>query len=316
MAGGTDPLRVAVVGLGPVGGTLAAHLIEAGASVVVCDSDREKIDTILSKGLRLENRIEKRVAVRQVCYAVKELQSYDLDLVSISVKTPYLEGVLNDLKEHLAENTGIMCAQNGIDNEYRAAQVFGAHRVLRMVINYAGGMAEPNVVQVSFFNPPNYLAPLTTGSRELAERVVGLLNAVGLETAIPEKIQQYVWEKAILNAALAPLCALTGCTMAAWMEFSGGRELVEGIIDESVRVARAEGVDLGNNFPSFALRYLSAGGPHRPSMLEDLENGRPTEIDHLNGRIMDYGLKHAIPTPLNQAITTLVRKLENPAESP
>ena len=179
-----------------------------------------------------------------------------------------------------------------------------------MVINYAGNMSERNTVHVSFFNPPNYVASMMPQGNHMAEKVAELLNSAGLETEIPEDIQDFVWEKAILNAALSAVCAITRRTMKDVMSFPKTLELVEAIIDESARVADVEGIELGKKFRRFCIQYLKNAGHHRPSMLVDLEDGRRTEIDFLNGKIVEYGRKHYLPTPLNQSVTALIHMLE------
>jgi len=179
-----------------------------------------------------------------------------------------------------------------------------------MVVNFAGNMADDNTVHVSFFNPPNYVASITDAGNDMAKRVADLLNSVKLETEIPTDIQDYVWAKAILNASLSAICAVTRRTMKEVMDFPDTLALVEGIIDESVRIAEMERIELGNKFRRFSIRYLKNAGHHRPSMLVDLENGDPTEIDDLNGRILQYGRKHCLPTPFNQSVTALVHLLE------
>lgn len=303
-------LCIGVVGLGPVGSTLAVHLINAGAHVIGCDIDPKKVDEIKKSGIQLKHAIRKNAKMPDVCYSVQELAMYDLDLVIISTKTPSLKKITNLLKEIATEKMFIMCAQNGIDNELTPSREFGEERVLRMVINYAGNMATKNTVHVSFFNPPNYIAALMPKGEKLAKQICDMLNSAGLNSEIPDNIQDYVWEKAILNAALSAICAITRRTMKDVMDFPQTLDLVETIIDESVTVAEREGIDLGKKFRRFCISYLKNAGHHRPSMLTDLEEGRHTEIDWLNGKIVDYGKKHYLPTPLNKSVTALVHMLE------
>jgi 2-dehydropantoate 2-reductase len=309
-----DQLRVGVIGMGPVGTILAAHLAEAGAYVIPCDIITTKMDKIKKSGLRLKNVFEKSVPVPDVSYSVKELGSFDLDLAVISVKTPSLKKVISQLAEIASDKLYVMCAQNGIDNEVMVAREFGDDKTLRMVVNYAGSMSDANTVHVSFFNPPNYIACLSANGRPIVEKIAGLLNSVDMDTEIPEDIQDYIWEKAILNAALSAVCAISRKTMKDVMDFPFTLELVEAIIDESVRVAEMEGIELGRKFRRFCIRYLKNAGHHRPSMLIDLENGARTEIDQLNGKIVEYGRKHCKPTPLNHCVTALVHLLEYTVE--
>ncbi|MCP4568829.1 MAG: 2-dehydropantoate 2-reductase [FCB group bacterium] len=307
-------MRVGVIGMGPVGAVLMAHLIEAGAFVVPCDIIPKKMDKIKKSGIILKRTIEKRVEVPAVCNSIQELEMYDLDLAIIAVKTPGLAKVVGKLAQIKSDKMYVLCAQNGIDNELIVAQEFGDEKTLRMVVNYAGNMPESNIVHVSFFNPPNYIAALSPKGEDMAKDVVELMNKSGLDTMIPEDIQDFIWEKAILNAALSAVCAITRKTMKEVMDFQYTLELVEAIIDESVRVAEMEGIELGKKFRRFCVRYLKNAGHHKPSMLIDLENGSKTEIDQLNGRIVKYGRKHCLPTPLNQCVTALVHLLEYSVE--
>ncbi len=303
-------LRVGVVGMGPIGSALAAHLIDAGAFVVVCDVHRKKIDLMKSAGIRLEHKIEKEVDVARACYSVQELGEYDLDLVIVAVKAPSLQKVVTLVLAATSEKTFVLCAQNGLDNEREVAGIIGEDRTLRMVVNWAGGMSSLGTVHVIFFNAPNYVAALTPSGEAMATKVAGLLSSVGLRTEIPDNIRVYTWEKVILNAALAPVCAITGLTMKQVMDTPEAVEVVKGIIDESVRVAEAEGVRYDDDFGEFCLKYLMGGGDHRPSMAVDLEAGLATEIDYMNGKIAEYGRRHGLPIPHNQTITALVHMLE------
>jgi len=307
--------RVGVIGLGPVGSTLAVHLQEAGASLILCEISSKVADAVKESGITLTNVFEKHADFSRTCNSVQAMGTYDLDLAIIAVKTPHLTRVVEQLAEIDSDKLYVMCAQNGIDNELEVARVFGEDRTLRMVVNYAGNMSNLNSVHVSFFNPPNYLAAISPNGEPVADRIAHMLNSVGLETKIAEDIQDYVWEKAILNAALSAVCAITRRTMKEVMDSQETVELVEAIIDESVRVAEMEKVELGRKFRRFCIRYLKNAGHHRTSMLTDLENGQPTEIDQLNGKIVCYGRKHCLPTPLNQMVTALIHTLERPRTS-
>jgi 2-dehydropantoate 2-reductase len=311
---GEDRVRVGVVGMGPIGCGLTAHLIDAGAFVVPCDIDREKIDLIKKEGVRLENTIQREVKVEEACYSVQQLNDYDLDLVAVSVKTPNLQAVVSIISEVVPDDAFVMCVQNGLDNEKEVARVIGDDRTLRMAVNFAGGMSTPNTVNVTFFNPPNYVSALTKKGEAMAERIVTMLNSVDLKTEISADFRDHAWEKAILNSALSPVCAVTKLKMKEVMDSPDGLALVKEIIDESLRVAEAEGINLRRDFREFSINYLKAAGYHRPSMLVDLDNGLLTEIDYLNGRITEYGRKHNLPTPVNRTITSLVHMMERSAK--
>ena len=115
---------------------------------------------------------------------------------------------------------------------------------------------------------------------------------------------------AILNAALSGLCAVSHRTMKEVMSFPGTRDIVVGIIDESIQVAKKENIEIRDGFRDNGISYLKNAGHHKPSMLIDIENGVRTEVDQLNGKIVEYGKKHGIKTPLNQVVTSLIHLQE------
>lgn len=304
-------LRVGVIGMGPVGSVLSAHLIKAGAFVVPCDIWEERINHIREHGIQLKNTIEFTMAVEQAVVSPAQLAEYDLDIICISVKTAALKPVLEALKSVVKDDTRLMCTQNGIDNELDVAQAYGADRVLRMVLNYAGSL-DGQEVNVTFFNPPNYIGSMTPASGALAERFTALLNSVDLTTSVDhDEIDNHIWRKAILNAAMSSVTALTGKTMKEVMDFEPTAVLVELLITESVQVAEAEGIHFEPGFRRHAIRYLKKAGHHKPSLLVDLENDRITEIGYLNGKIEEYGAKHFVPTPLNRALTSMITLIES-----
>lgn len=312
--GNISQLRVGIIGIGPVGGVLAAHLAEAGTFVVPCDIISQKLDNIKKMGICLQNKFKKKIPVFDVSCSIKDLEVYNLDLVIFAVKTPVLKKIVGQIKEFATDKMYFLVAQNGIDNELIVADELGHEKTLRMVINYAGNMTNDYTVNVNFFNPPNYLAALKPQGEGIAQKLNDLLNSVHLDTEIPDNIRVYIWGKTILNASISSICAITRRTMKEVMDFPKTRKLVEAIIDESVCIAQKEGIDLGETFRKFCVHYLTNAGHHRPSMLIDLDNGLNTEIDQLNGKIVEYGKKHNTPTPLNLSVTALIHMLEHSRE--
>jgi 2-dehydropantoate 2-reductase len=146
---------------------------------------------------------------------------------------------------------------------------------------------------------------------KLAQRLAATLTGVNLETEQVSSIViiDKIWEKTILNAALSPLCAISRLTMKEAMDNGDTLEIVEQILYEAVEVAKAEDIKLPDNFVKLAIRYLSAAGNHMPSLAVDLINKRDTEIDYMNGKIVDYGRKHYVKTPLNLMLTNLVNAI-------
>jgi 2-dehydropantoate 2-reductase len=308
-----DNYKIGIMGLGPVGLTLACHLKEAGCQVFICDIDKDKVTLIRNEGVELVGTIEKKVFFNHVFTSVEELLHNKIDILISSIKVYHVEPALEHIDENILSDMFLLIAQNGIDLKEKYSTKFNDSQILRMVINYAGNLNAPNVVNVTFFNPPNYVASVDDTHPEVAEWISEKLNSVKLDTVSKDSfmINDKVWEKTILNAALSPLCAISKLTMREAMAHPDTLEIVEQIILEAIAVAKVEEIKLSENFLKLCIRYLKNGGDHFPSLAVDLLSKNETEIDYFNGKIVEYGRKHYIRTPLNLTFTNLVRAISH-----
>src|SRR3989339_683619 len=122
-------------------------------------------------------------------------------------------------------------------------------------------------------------------------------------------INDHVWKKTILIAAISPICGLSNLSMSEAMSNADTVEIIEQAIVESMEVAKAEGIKFNENFVKLSLRKLKNYGDHIPSLAVDIANNRQTEIDYFNGKIVEYGRKHYKQTPLNLTFTNLVKAI-------
>lgn len=300
--------KVGVVGLGPVGMILSSHLLEAGFDVAICDNDKVKINLIRNEGIYLDGVMSKHHTFRHVCTSVSDLKEHDLDILIIASKSYHLPDVLKHAPDINTDKLVVVSAQNGIDVEKTIADEFGESKTCRMVINFAGNLNAPNNVKVTFFIPPNYLASLDDSQNETMKMLSEKLSSVGLITYPIHSFEllKKVWEKTILNSSLSALCGIGRMTIKEAMEMPDTVEMVEQVIREALEVAETEKIKFEDDFIRKCLRYLKKAGNHFPSLAVDLINGRNTEIDFFNGKIVEYGRKHYIETPLNLVLTNMV----------
>ncbi|GBD87962.1 2-dehydropantoate 2-reductase [bacterium BMS3Abin03] len=305
--------KIGIIGLGPVGLTLAAHFKEAGCEVHICDVEKKKINLIRSNGVELVGKIEKSTYFNHIYSSVSELLEQKIDILICSVKAYHVNSVLDQIDKNVADGLYLISAQNGIDIRQKYTSHFNESQILRMVINYAGNLNAPNVVNVTFFNPPNYIASIDDSKHEVAEWLSTILTGGNLETKWIDSftIEDRIWEKTILNAALSPLCAISKLTMKEAMAHPDTLEIIEQIILEAMEVAKAEEIKLHDNFLKLCIRYLKNAGDHFPSLAVDLLSKNETEIDYMNGKIVEYGRKHYIRTPLNLTFTNLVKAISH-----
>ncbi|OGD12041.1 MAG: hypothetical protein A2Y86_00940 [Candidatus Aminicenantes bacterium RBG_13_62_12] len=306
--------NIAVIGIGPVGSILSAHLLRAGHDVILVDILRDRLSAVQKDGLKVKDprrQISGDFAVRpvRILFSAKDLPP-GLDSVFICTKTYSLIQVAQELKALSSPPENLVVFQNGLDNEDRLAELFGPKNIFRNVTNYAGMMISEAEAEVMFFSRPNYIGALDKSHASPGRELAAMLTAAGIETVYTEDIKKPEWEKAILNAGLAPISAATGLTMKEVMEFPLLREMVENLLRESIRVAQGAGISLADNFLDHCLSYLEKGGYHKPSMLVDIEKGESTEIEFMNGRIAEYGNKLGLPVFYNRMITAVVKGLE------
>lgn len=303
--------RVGVIGMGPVGMILASHMQEAGLEVGVCDLDKVKMNSIREGGVELSGVIEKKCRFKNVFTNATELAAFRPELIFLCLKTTQLPGAMLELEALETGNAGFVCAMNGIDVEQMISSVVGEARTFRMVINFAGNLLDPGKTNVTFFNPPNFIASMDDSRKDEADSLAVLLSKVKLDTESVSsfRILHCAWEKTILNASLSALCAVGRLTIREAMSNPDTVELVEQIIEEAIEVAEAEKIKFEDEFIRKCLRYLQKAGNHFPSLAVDLLNNRPTEIDYLNGKIVEYGRKHYIRTSLNLTFTNMVKAI-------
>jgi len=163
---------------------------------------------------------------------------------------------------------------------------------------------------VAFHHRPHFLQELDPASKDAAIGICNVLTECGLDTHHTDQIRNMVWSKAVNNSCMNPVCAVTGKTMFEVINDPILSNLVDLLLKEGVAVARANEFTLGPDFYPFCVDYIKDAGHHKPSMLQDIEAGRRTEVDFINGKIIEYGVRAGIATPYNVALRALVKGRE------
>jgi len=301
-------VRVAVIGCGAVGSLFAAHLAQVDdVEVWAYDLDRAHVAAINERGLRLSGAADVVGRVRATSDA-GELPPCEFGIVA--TKSMHTRRAVAAVAHAFAEGA-VASVQNGAGNEELIAEL--VPQVIRGTTFPAGHIVEPGHVcmdtrgdtQLGPFEPKP--APLER-VRELAEAC----TRGGMPTHALEDARGAQWRKLIFNAASNPIAALTGLTHGQVWELERTQRVARGVMAEGRAVADAQGIVLDSD--PVELFEWSAGRDvayaHKPSMLQDVEAGRATEIDFLNGAIVDFGERHGVDAPLNGALTALVHGLE------
>ncbi len=309
--------KVAIIGAGPVGGILGAHLANAGHYVVLCDIQRPHLDVIKERGISITGFLEMTAECERVAYSIAELSNFPVvNTIIIATKSSIMPRIIPEIEKIAQPGTKFVSCQNGLDNEEYLAETFGADDVMRIVVNYGGSQMGDGHFAMSFFNPPNYIGAMTPESEPLARCLAEMATEANLETAFTTDIKKYEWEKAILNASLNPVCALTRKPMKDMMDFELTESLAEALLREGVRVAEAAGIAFDEGFIEHGIQYLKRAGYHRTSMHQDILRNIPSEIDWISCKIVEWGRKYNVETPYNLTIAALVKGLEIKSAAP
>jgi 2-dehydropantoate 2-reductase len=292
-----------------VGSLFAAHLAQLDdVEVWAYDLDRAHVDAINADGLRLTGADEIVGRLRATTDATA-LPACDFGIVA--TKAMHTESAIAATAHAFAEGA-VASVQNGVGNEETIAG--HVERVIRGTTFPAGKILSPGVVQwdvkgdttLGPFEPRP--APL-----EEVERLADACTRGGMPASAVADARPAQWRKVIFNAATNPVGALTGLTHGRVCERPHLRALVTALVDEGNAVAAAQGIVLDAD-PEDLIDHAAkpeVAYDHKASMLQDVEAKRATEIDYLNGGIARFGRELGVPTPMNDAVTALVKALED-----
>ncbi len=235
------------------------------------------------------------------------------DTAFITTKAYDTPTAVREVLPHLTPEGTVIAMQNGIGNEEAVADVVGRDRTMGGMAIFGAKLAAPGHVEVTVYASECRVGPLA-GGLERAMKLAETLSRAGIPTLPTGEIVREKWMKAFYNIALNPLSAVLRVPYGFLGEHEETRGLMKSLLKEAFAVARAQGVELQMDWEEY-FRYLlerqlppTAG--HRSSMLQDLERGKRTEIDYLNGAIVGLGKRKGIKTPVNETIVRIVKALE------
>jgi 2-dehydropantoate 2-reductase len=297
-----------VVGCGAVGSLFAANLAQLDdVEVWAYDVSRAHVDAINANGLKLTGAGDVVGRPRATTDAA-ELPRCDFGIVA--TKAMHTEGAIA-ATAHAFSDGAVATVQNGVGNE----EVVAAHvaRVIRGTTFPAGKILEPGVVQwdVKGDTTLGPFEPKPAGADEIAQ-LADACTRGGMPASAVSDARPAQWRKVIFNASTNPIGALTGLTHGRVCERPDLRAIVSSLVDEGKAVAAAQEIVLDAD-PEDLIDHAAkpeVAYDHKASMLQDVEARRATEIDFLNGGIARFGRELGVPTPLNDAITRLVKGLE------
>jgi 2-dehydropantoate 2-reductase len=306
-------MKICVIGCGAVGSLFAAHLARAGeAEVWAYDVWKEHIDAIRSNGLRLSGAADFTARLKATSDA-KELPRCDYGIVA--TKAIHTQSAIAQVAHIFDTHSAVCSVQNGVGNEEIIAQ--HVKYVIRGTTFPAGHAIAPGHIGYDI-KGDTWIGPFeaTQTSMKPVEELAGLITRSGMNTIALKDARGAQWTKLIFNAATNPVGALTLLHHGAATRFGPTSRLFNDLIAEGEAVAKKLGIELHGDPRQLVQKGANAPGKHRASMLQDVLAKRQTEVDFMNGAIVQWGEKAGVPTPLNKALWALIKGLEQSWKNP
>jgi 2-dehydropantoate 2-reductase len=301
--------NIVVIGGGAMGAIFAAGLAQAGRDVTVLDTAGELVDRIKGEGITIRSGGE--VVVTKVPATTDPSCLSTSDLAIVFVKAHHTQSVAEALAAHLGEEAVVLSLQNGWGNSDLLAKSIPPERLVMGVTYHSGTVVSLGQVAhtgrgATFVGPYEVAAGIGR-----ARLVANTLIEAQFETSATADVRTEIWKKLILNAATLPVAAATGLRAAEMLEVPDVAALVMALADEAVAVAvklglRVDGVERVARIRT----VLANAGQGKPSMLQDVEARRKTEIEVVNGAVARAAGECGIDVPLNLAMCAVVHGIE------
>ena len=303
-------MKVAVIGgAGAMGGVLGGTLAEAGNEVVLVDVARDAVDRINAEGLRIESTTGATRSVH-VPATTEPASVGPVDLAIVFTKCYHTENAVRSAMPLLAAHTTVLSLQNGWGNAPKIAALVGDERVLAGVTYHSATVIAPGHV-LHTGQGVTIIGELNGGMSGQVERIATAFRDAGLDVSPTDAVVNAIWSKLALNVCTLPTSALLHFYAGQLIEHDGTIELMRALLRETVAVANAQGFQLDESERWETITGLLArAAKSKASMLQDVERGRRTEIEVINGAVVDGGLRLGIATPHNDTVVYLIKALE------
>ena len=309
-------MKIAVIGTGAMGSIYAARFSRAGHEVVAIDIWQDHVNYINRNGLFIDGP-DGQIIAKNIKASTKFSDLKGCHFYIIATKAMKLEESIKNLKDWINLNSPIITIQNGLG----AGDIILRHMpenniILGVAEGFGASLQRPGHVTHTA-NKQIRLGSISKISSEKELRnIVDTWRSGGLKTEIYKNIEQLIWEKLLCNVTLSGPCSIFGCNVN---ELFNNREywnFALNCMQEAYSVGLSMGIPFSFEDPvayvsDFAIRVGSA----KPSMLQDYENKKKTEIDFINGAIPPLGAKSKIPTPFNDHVCRIIREAEREIKS-
>ena len=319
-------MKTAIYGAGSLGTILGAFINKAGEPIELINRNKAHVEALQTSGAQVVGTVQFNQSVK--AYTPAEM-SGKYDIIFLMTKQQNNKEVVTTLKEYLAEDGVLVTFQNGLP-EMQIADILGEERVLGCTVAWGATMLSPGVCELT--SAPDALSFSLGSISEKRSRhfakVKEMLEMMGT-VDVEDNFIGTRWSKLLINASFSGMSAVLGCTFGEAAAPKESRRVVQALIKECIDVCATGGITIEPvqgkdivkllDYKGAAKRAISffiipiAIRKHaklKASMLQDIEKGKLTEVDAINGAVSDYGRKVGCPTPMNDRVVKIIHNIE------
>lgn len=289
--------KIFVLGAGAVGSAFGAALSKNYDVTLI--GSKVHVEAVNLRGLSVSGDIN---GTFNLDADTEILEIPEKTLILLTTKAYDSADAIEGIENLLRNDTVILVLQNGIGNEEIVKKAVGNKiKVLRGVLKVAAEFLEPGVIRF-------WRGKTIIGRDHVAEEIVEMLNKCGLDARLSEDIDKDIWNKLVVNCVVNPLTAILRVADGEII-VNSLKKIRSEIVKECLAVAKAEGVILASDLTDRIDRSV-AGYANFSSMYQDIVKGKKTEVEFLNGKIVELGKRHNVPTAVNETLVGLIKFLE------
>ena len=320
-------MRAAIYGAGSLGTILGAFITKNGGQIDLINHNKAHVAALKKDGAKVVGTLE---FTQKVTALTDDEMTGKYDVIFLLTKQQKNREVVTFLKDFLAKDGVIVTLQNGIP-ELLIGEIVGEDRVLGCTVAWGATMKGPGVCELT--SEPDSLTfslgSLSSKPNPHMDEVKAMLELMG-PVEIDNNFLGTRWSKLLINASFSGMSTVCGTTFGGAAKDKASRKIVQGIIKECIDVCAAGGIkiepiqgkdivkllDYKNCFKkkiSFLIIPIAIKKHAllKASMLQDIENGKKTEVDAINGVVCAYGRKIGFPTPYNDKVVEIIHKIED-----
>jgi 2-dehydropantoate 2-reductase len=303
---------IAIMGAGAIGSVIGGMLARHGHNVTLIGR-QPHIDEISKNGLHIKG-IWGEHTVSNLNAVTSPPDEYQ-DIVFLTVKAFDTATAAREALSIVGPDTTIVSMQNGLGNVETLAGIAGKDKTVGAMAIFGVVVLAPGSVQVTSIASETLVGEIYGGLTPRAEALAWMIDRAGIPARASDNIMREIWHKVLFNIALNPLSSIFQSTYGQIADNPHTRRLIKEMISEAFRVTKATGMDLGMDSPDEYLEILwkqklPPTRDHRSSMLQDIIRGKRTEIDYINGKVVELGVRYGIETPYNSAVVMMVKAKE------